>query len=100
MFRVLKPGGRVSVSDIVTNGPMSPTAARSIEAWAGCVAGAMDVNEYRAGLEAAGFVDVTAAPKQGHDLLGKASPVWAALPVGLPFSALITARKPVNGWNG
>lgn len=100
MFRALKPGGRVSVSDIVTNGPMSPAVARSIEAWAGCVAGAMDVSEYRAGLEAAGFVDVTATPKQGNDLLGKASPVLAALPMGLPFSALITARKPSHGLNG
>ena len=100
MFRALKPGGRVSVSDIVTNGPMSPTVARGIEAWAGCVAGAMDVSDYRAGLEAAGFVGVVATPKQGNDLLGQASPVLAALPVGLPFSAIITAHKPDNGLTG
>ncbi len=99
MFRALKPGGRASVSDIVTNGPMSPTVARGLESWAGCVSGAMEVGEYRAGLEAAGFVNVTATPKQGNDLLGRASPVLAALPVGLPFSAIITARKPVNGLN-
>jgi ubiquinone/menaquinone biosynthesis C-methylase UbiE len=97
MFRALKPGGRVSVSDIVTNGPMSPEVARDLEAWAGCVSGAMDVSDYRAELEAAGFVDVTATPKPGGDVLGKASSVLAQ--VGLPFSALITARKPVNGLN-
>lgn len=107
MFRALKRGGRVSVSDIVTNGPMSPAVldthgperagqgvARGIASWVGCVAGAMDVSDYRAGLEAAGFVGVVATPKQGQDMLGLASPVLAALPIGLPFSAIITARKP------
>lgn len=93
MFRVLKPGGRVSVSDIVTNGKMSALMAQNLASWAGCIAGALPAQDYRAGLEAAGFVDVTIMPKSGDDLVGKVSPVLANIPAGLPFSALITARK-------
>ncbi|MBI4297502.1 MAG: arsenite methyltransferase [Chloroflexi bacterium] len=57
-FRVLKPGGRLSVSDIVLLRELPPKVARSLEQWAGCVAGALSEAEYRAKLEAAGFVDV------------------------------------------
>jgi SAM-dependent methyltransferase len=95
VLRVLKPGGRVAVSDIVTNGPMSPIVAKGLEAWAGCIAGALDVQAYRAGLEMAGFVEIAVQPNDGGDALSKVSPVLASLPVGLPFSALITARKRV-----
>lgn len=94
MFRALKPGGRVSVSDIVTNGPMNALVARGLEEWAACVAGALDMADYRNGLEAAGFVDVTVTPKGGTDWAGRLSPVLARLPVGAPFSAIISARKP------
>jgi arsenite methyltransferase len=93
MFRALKPGGRVAVSDIVTNGPMSPLVAKGMEAWAACVAGALDAKDYREGLEAAGFVDVTITPKEGSDLVSRVSAVLAKIPVGTPFSAMITARK-------
>jgi arsenite methyltransferase len=88
MFRALRPGGRVSVSDIVTNGPMAPIVARSLESWAACVAGALDVADYKVGLEAAGFVDVQVKVKEdtGNQLL-------ARLPAGMPFSAIISARK-------
>jgi arsenite methyltransferase len=89
MFRVLRPGGRVTVSDIVTHGKMSPLVARSLESWAGCVAGALEAETYSAGLEEAGFVDVAVAPRE--DLTNK---TLANLPGGLPFSAIITARKP------
>src|SRR3989338_3051763 len=89
MFRVLRPGGRVAVSDIVTNGPMSPVVERGVEAWAACVAGALDAKDYRAGLQAAGFADVRVTPKD--DTANKA---LAGLPLGMPYSALITARKP------
>jgi len=88
MFRVLKPGGRVSVSDIVTHGPMSPLVAQGLEEWAACVAGALDMKEYVRGLTEAGFVDVRVRPKDG------ASKMLSSLPVGVPFSATITARKP------
>jgi arsenite methyltransferase len=89
MFRILQPGGRAAISDIVTRGPMNPRVAKSLESWAGCVAGALDVEEYRSGLAAAGFADVTVNTSHGTPLSGTASRVG-----GLPFSALITARKP------
>src|SRR5438128_2561581 len=57
-FRVLKPGGRFAVSDVVIRGEMPPEIRRSLELWAGCVAGALQDEEYIAGLNAAGFIDV------------------------------------------
>jgi arsenite methyltransferase len=89
MFRVLHPGGRVAVSDIVTRGPMSPLVAKSLESWAGCIAGALDVEEYRRGLADAGFTDVAVAASGETPFSGTAQRAG-----GLPFSALITARKP------
>jgi SAM-dependent methyltransferase len=89
MYRALKKGGRVAVSDIVTNGPMSSMVAKSLESWAGCVAGALDMAEYRQGLIDAGFADVAVTPTDGTPL----ADIARRLP-GLPFSALITARKP------
>lgn len=61
-FRVLKPGGKFAVSDIVTDGDLPEIIKESISAWAGCVAGAMDVNVYVESLEAAGFVDIDVNP--------------------------------------
>src|SRR5450830_1929755 len=57
-FRVLKPGGRFAVSDIVRRGALAPEIARSMELWAGCVAGALEENEYRDLLAGAGFQEV------------------------------------------
>jgi ubiquinone/menaquinone biosynthesis C-methylase UbiE len=54
-FRVLKPGGRFAVSDVVIRGTLPPAVRRSMEAWVGCVAGALEMDEYRAKLAAAGF---------------------------------------------
>ncbi len=88
MYRTLKRGGRVAVSDIVTSGPMSPMVAKSLESWAGCIAGALDMKEYRDGLISAGFQDVAVTPTDGTPLAAVAQ----RLP-GLPFSALITAKK-------
>jgi arsenite methyltransferase len=89
MFRVLRSGGRVAVSDIVTRGKMSPLVARSLESWAGCIAGALDVEEYRRGLTDAGFTEVAVAASGETPFSGTAERAG-----GLPFSALITARKP------
>jgi arsenite methyltransferase len=89
MFRVLRSGGRVAVSDIVTRGPMSPLVAKSLASWAGCIAGALDVEEYRRGLLEAGFTDVAVASSGETPFSGTAERAG-----GLPFSALITARKP------
>jgi SAM-dependent methyltransferase len=58
-FRVLRPGGRFAVSDIVLQGKMSDQLRRDMESWTGCVAGALEHSEYRAKLTAAGFTDVT-----------------------------------------
>ncbi len=55
-YRVLKPGGRMVISDLVTEGDLPPTVRQSVEAWAGCVAGALDKREYLEKVEAAGFV--------------------------------------------
>ena len=61
-FRVLKPGGRLAVSDVVVRGEVPAEIRRSVELWLGCVAGALDEQEYRAKLATAGFeqIDVEA----------------------------------------
>lgn len=56
--RVLRPGGRVAIADIVTRGRVPAALKRSMELWAGCLAGALAEEEYRQKLAAAGFVDV------------------------------------------
>ncbi len=61
-FRVLKPGGRFAVSDVVTRGEVHPEIRKSILLWVGCVAGALEDNEYRAKLTAAGFEKVDIEP--------------------------------------
>lgn len=61
-YRVLKPGGWLAVSDIVTNGPLPEALRQSMEAWAACLAGAVDIQAYRAAIEAAGFTEVTITP--------------------------------------
>ncbi|MCA9847038.1 MAG: arsenite methyltransferase [Dehalococcoidia bacterium] len=78
-FRVLKPGGRLRVSDMVWVGT-APTATRDeLESWAGCIAGALTVEDYLGAIEAAGFVDVRA------EYEGEAGQVT---------SASVFARKP------
>jgi SAM-dependent methyltransferase len=57
-FRVLKPGGRFAVSDVVLRGELPAQVQRSMELWVGCIAGALSDREYTAKLEAAGFKDV------------------------------------------
>src|SRR6266498_386534 len=61
-FRVLKPGGRFAVADVVVRGEVPPAIRSSMEIWAGCVAGALEENEYRAKLAAAGFEQITIEP--------------------------------------
>ena len=57
-YRALRPGGRIAVSDIVTDGPLPEAIKQDLSAWAGCIAGALDVKDYIAAIEAAGFDDV------------------------------------------
>jgi hypothetical protein len=61
-FRVLKPNGRLAVSDVVIRGEVPAEIRRSMELWVGCVAGALEESEYAAKLGAAGFVDVELDP--------------------------------------
>jgi SAM-dependent methyltransferase len=57
-FRVLKPGGRLGVSDVVAENRLSPSDRAQRGSYVGCIAGALSVDEYRAGLAAAGFTDI------------------------------------------
>jgi ubiquinone/menaquinone biosynthesis C-methylase UbiE len=61
-FRVLKPGGRLAVSDVVTKGEMLPEIRRSVLLWVGCISGALEENEYRAKLATAGFDQISVEP--------------------------------------
>jgi SAM-dependent methyltransferase len=61
-FRVLKPGGRVAVSDVVVRGEIPPEIRRSVELWVGCISGALDESVYVEKLTRAGFVDVSIEP--------------------------------------
>ncbi|MBI3808151.1 MAG: arsenite methyltransferase [Nitrospirae bacterium] len=61
-FRVLKPGGRLAVSDIVVRGPVPTEVRLSVELWIGCVAGALEESAYRDKLAAAGFENITIEP--------------------------------------
>jgi len=61
-YRVLKPGGRLAVSDIVTDGPLPAIVQKSLAAWAGCVAGALKIEDYISAIEEAGFMDVELTP--------------------------------------
>jgi len=58
-FRVLKPGGRLAVSDVVAQREVPPSIRASVEHWIGCIAGALDLRDYRATLERAGFTDIS-----------------------------------------
>ncbi len=61
-FRVLKPGGRFAVSDVVTRGEIAPEVRQSVLLWVGCIAGALEENEYRGKLAAAGFEQIEVEP--------------------------------------
>ncbi len=102
-FRVLKPGGRFAVSDVVVRGPVPADIRRSVELWVGCVAGAMDESDYRAKLAAAGFTEIEIEPTRVYGiedarqfLTAKGIDVDAIAPAveGKFASAFIRARKP------
>jgi len=61
-LRVLKPGGRFAVSDVVTRGDIAPQIRESLLLWVGCIGGALEENDYRAKLQAAGFEQVDIEP--------------------------------------
>src|SRR5262249_5063558 len=103
-FRVLKPGGRFAVSDLVIRGEVPAEIRRSVELWIGCVAGALKESEYVAKLEDAGFTEVRVEPTRIYDaaearefLLAQAIDVdrVAAQLDGKFMSAFVRARKPL-----
>lgn len=102
-FRVLKPGGRLAVSDVVTRGAVPGELRRSVELWIGCVAGALDENDYLAKLAAAGFADAAVEPWRVYRAADAGEFLAAAgfdadrvapLVDGKFASAFIRARKP------
>lgn len=103
-FRVLKPGGRFAVSDVVVRGHDVPAEVRrSMELWIGCVAGALEEGDYRAKLEAAGFTSVDVEPTRVYKVadarafLATAGPDLVAMAEkvdGRFMSAFVRAVKP------
>jgi arsenite methyltransferase len=67
-FRVLKPGGRFAVSDVVVRGEVPADLRRNMELWVGCIAGALQEDDYRARLAAAGFADVAVETWRVYDV--------------------------------
>jgi arsenite methyltransferase len=67
-FRVLRPGGRFAVSDVVVRGEVPASVRQSMLLWVGCIAGALEESDYRAELVAAGFVDVDLEPTRTYDI--------------------------------
>ncbi|MGH9658191.1 MAG: arsenite methyltransferase [Bryobacteraceae bacterium] len=97
-FRVLRPGGRFAVSDIVVRGAVPDAIRRSMELWVGCVAGALEEREYRAKLAAAGFEAIDVEPTRIYstgDACGCAEGVDLAGFDGQFLSAFVRAQKPL-----
>ncbi len=104
-FRVLKPGGRFAVSDVVTRGEINPAIRQSVLLWAGCVAGALEDVEYRNKLVAAGFEQIEIEPtriyraEDARDLLhagGMDVDAIASQVDGKFMSAFVRAVKPAR----
>jgi len=101
-FRVLKPGGRFAVSDVVVRGEVASDIRRSVELWIGCVAGALEESDYRAKLAKAGFEDVDVEPTRIYTaesareyLTGAGLGAEAIASIdGKFFSAFVRGRKP------
>jgi SAM-dependent methyltransferase len=103
-FRVLKPGGRFAVSDVVTRGEMLPEIRQSVLAWVGCIAGALEEDEYRTKLAGAGFAQIEIEPTRIYRpedarefLAGQGIDAAAIAPQvdGKFMSAFIRALKPL-----
>jgi ubiquinone/menaquinone biosynthesis C-methylase UbiE len=103
-FRVLKPGGRFAVSDMVVRGEMPGEIRRRVELWAGCIAGVLEESEYQAKLAAAGFEQIeveptriyTAADAQGFLADNPELQKFAQMAEGKFMSAFVRARKPAR----
>jgi SAM-dependent methyltransferase len=102
-FRVLKPGGRIAVSDVVVRGEVPAEIRRSVELWIGCVAGALELSEYRMKLAAAGFEAIDIDPtrvykaEDARQFLAREgidADAIAPLVDGKFMSAFVRARRP------
>src|SRR5215472_3743571 len=102
-FRVLKPGGRFAVSDVVVRGEVPPAIRQSVELWIGCVAGALEEQEYRDKLAKAGFEGIDVEPtrvyrvEDARDFLARSgidADAIAPQVDGKFMSAFVRARKP------
>jgi arsenite methyltransferase len=102
-FRVLKPGGRFAVSDVVVHGEVPAELRRNMELWAGCIAGALEDSQYTAKLASAGFEAIEIEPTRVYGmedarqfLTGQGVDVDTVAPQvqGKFMSAFIRARKP------
>jgi len=103
-FRVLRPGGRFAVSDVIVRGQVPEAVRQSMLLWVGCIAGALEENDYIAKLQAAGFTDVDLEPTRTYDVedaraflteAGIAVDEIASQVQGKVLSAFIRATKPV-----
>jgi arsenite methyltransferase len=109
-LRVLKPGGRLAVSDVVVRGQVPTEARRSMELWVGCIAGALEEHDYVRALAKAGFDSIHIEPTRVYSLddacqflTGEGIDVEAIAPKveGKFMSAFIRAVKPSpKGWTG
>lgn len=104
-FRVLKPGGRFAVSDVVVRGDVPAEIRRDMELWVGCVAGAMKDSEYSDKLANAGFEGIEIEPTRVYDIedaraflsgQGRDVDAMASEVDGKFMSAFIRAMKPAN----
>jgi len=104
-FRVLKPGGRLAVSDIVVRGEMPVEIRRRVELWAGCIAGALEEAEYQSKLAAAGFEQIEVEPTRiytaadAQELIAQNPELekYAQTAGGKFMSAFVRGRKPGAG---
>jgi SAM-dependent methyltransferase len=108
-FRVLRPGGRFAVSDVVVRGQVPDAVRQSMLLWVGCIAGALEEQDYRGKLRAAGFVDIDLEPTRVYDIedarqfldeSGVNVDEIAPLVEGKFVSAFIRAAKPANSCCG
>jgi arsenite methyltransferase len=103
-FRVLKPGGRFAVSDVVVRGELPPELRRSMELWVGCVAGALNEQEYQRLLGESGFEQIGIEPTRIYEIAdaraflegaGLNTEVLAREVGGCVMGAFVRARKPL-----
>jgi ubiquinone/menaquinone biosynthesis C-methylase UbiE len=104
-FRVLRPGGRLAISDVVVRGDIPAEIRKSVELWIGCIAGALEESEYRRKLARAGFAEIDLEPTRSYQMedareflaqAGIDADTIAPQLNGRFMSAFVRARKPLT----